>query len=183
MDYVLSGLSWKICLLYLDDIIVFSKTFEEHVQNLSLVLTRLQNSGLKVAAKKCHFFQKRVKFLGHIDSQDGVSTVESKTKCVREWPHPQNVKEVRQFMGLCAYYRRFIHQFAKIARPLHQLTEKNRPFVWDNDCQQAFVELKRLLTSSPILAFPVVGSPYLLETDASAESLGSSLSQVSGPGR
>ena len=178
MDYVLSGLSWKICLLYLDDIIVFSKTFEEHVQNLSLVLTRLQNSGLKVAAKKCHFFQKRVKFLGHIVSQDGVPTDESKTKCVREWPQPQNVKEVRQFMGLCAYYRRFIHQFAKIARPLHQLTEKNRPFVWDNDCQRAFVELKRLLTSSPILAYPVVGSPYLLETDASAESLGSILSQV-----
>ena len=81
-------------------------------------------------------------------------------------------------MGLWAYYRRFIHQFAKIAGPLHQLTEKNRPFVWDNDCQRAFVELKRLLTSSPILAYPVVRSPYVLETDASAESLGSILSQV-----
>ena len=103
MNYVLSGLSSKICLLYLDDIIVFSKTFEEHVQNLSLVLTRLQKSGLKVAAKKRHFFQARVKCLGHIISQDGVSTDESKTKCVMEWPQPQNVKEVRQFMGICAY--------------------------------------------------------------------------------
>ena len=178
MDYLLSGLSWKICLLYLDDVIVFSKTFEEHVQNLGLVLTRLQEAGLKVAPKKCHFFQPEVHFLGHVVSKHGVSTDSSKTQCVRDWPQPQNVKEVRQFMGLCAYYRRFIFQFAKIARPLHQLTELNRPFVWDKDCQSAFVELKRLLTSSPILAYPLVGSPYILDTDSSAESLGSILSQI-----
>ena len=178
MDYVLSGLSWKICLLYLDDVIVFSKTFDEHVQNLDLVLTRLKASGLKASSRKCHFFRPEVHFLGHVVSKNGVSTDESKTQCVRDWPQPRNVKEVRQFMGLCAYYRRFIHQFAKIARPLHQLTEKNKPFVWTNDCQSAFVELKKLLTTSPVLAYPVVGLPYVLETDASGESLGSILSQV-----
>ena len=178
MDFLLSGLSWKICLLYLDDVIVFSKTFEEHVHNLGLVLTRLHEAGLKVAPKKCHFFQPQVNFLGNVVSRDGVSTDPSKTQCIKDWPRPQNVKETRQFVGLCAYYRRFIFEFAKVARPLHQLTEKNRPFVWDDHCQSAFVELKRLLTSSPILAYPVVGLPYLLDTDASSESLGSVLCQV-----
>ena len=110
-------------------VIVFYETFEEHVQNLGLVSTR--EAGLKVAPKKCHFCQPEVHFLGHVVSKHGVSTDSSKTQCVRDWPQPQNVKEVRQFMGLCAYYRRFIFQFAKIARPLHQLTELNRPFVCD----------------------------------------------------
>ena len=95
MDYVLSGLRWKICLLYLDDVIVFSITFEEHVDQLGQVLTRLSDAGLKVAPKKCHFFQSQVAFLGHIVSAQGISTEDSKTQCIVEWPQPKNIKEVR----------------------------------------------------------------------------------------
>ena len=150
MDYVLSGLRWKICLLYLDDVIVFSKTFEDHVDQLGQVLTRLSDAGLKVAPKKCHFFQSQVAFLGHIVSAQGISTENSKTQCIVEWPQPKNIKEVRQFTGLCAYYRRYVKNFSQIARPLHKLTEKERPFLWTEECTKAFNDLKRALTSSPI---------------------------------
>ena len=176
MDYVLSGLRWKVCLLYLDDIIVFSKTFEEHVEQLGMVLARLSQSGLKVAPKKCHFFRPSVVFLGHIVSSQGLATDPSKTQCIVDWPQPKNVKEVRQFTGLCAYYRRYVRNFAQIARPLHKLTEKDRPFSWTEECTTAFNELKRLLTSSPILAYPIPGLEYILDSDASGEALGSVLS-------
>ena len=178
MDYVLSGLRWKVCLLYLDDIIVFSKTFEEHVEQLGMVLARLSQSGLKVAPKKCHFFRPSVVFLGHIVSSQGLATDPSKTQCIVDWPQPKNVREVRQFTGLCAYYRRYVRNFAQIARPLHQLTEKDRPFSWTEECTTAFNELKRLLTSSPILAYPIPGLEYILDSDASGEALGSVLSQI-----
>ena len=180
MDYVLSGLRWKICLLYLDDIIVFSKTFEDHVEQLSQVLTRIGEAGLKVAPKKCHFFQSEVMFLGNIVSKEGVATDPSKIQCIANWPQPKNVKEVRQFTGLCAYYRRYAQNFSEIARPHHKLTEKDRPFLWTEECSKAFNELKRLLTSSSILAYPIPGLDYLLDSDASAEALGSILSQVQG---
>ena len=178
MEHVLAGLQWKICLLYLDDIIIFSKTFEDHVEQLGQVLKRIGEAGLKVAPKKCHFFQSEVNFLGHIVTKDGVATDPSKTQCVKDWPQPKNVKEVRQYLGLCAYYRRYVENFAQIARPLHRLTEKDRPFQWTEECQKAFNQLKRLLTSSPILAYPIPGIDYILDSDASLESLGSVLSQV-----
>ena len=105
MDYVLSGLRWKICLLYWDDIIVFSKTFEEHVEQLNQVLTRIGEAGLKVAPKKCHFFLSEVMFLGNIVSKEGVATDPSKIQCIEDWPQLKKVKEVCQFTGLSAYYR------------------------------------------------------------------------------
>ena len=178
MEHVLSGLQWKVCLLYLDDIIVYSKTFEEYVERQSQVLTRLSEAGLKVASKKCHFFQAEVNFLGHIVSKEGVATDPSKIKSIIDWPQPKNVKEVRMFSGLCAYYRRYVEGFAKIARPLHKLTEKDCPFQWTDECQAAFDELKRRLTSSPILSYPIPGLEYVFDSDASSEALGSVLSQV-----
>lgn len=178
MEHVLSGLQWKICLLYLDDIIVFSKTFEQHVEQLSQVLTRIAEAGLKVAPKKCHFFQAQVNFLGHIVSKEGVATDPDKTRCVTEWPQPENIKHVRQFLGLCSYYRRYVKDFAQIAKPLHKLTEKDQRFAWTTECQNAFDKLKQLLTSSPILAYPIVGNDYVIDSDSSNEALGSVLSQV-----
>ena len=141
-------------------------------------MTRLSDAGLKVAPKKCHFFQSQVAFPGHIVSAQGISTEDSKTQCIVEWPQPKNIKEVRQFTGLCAYYRRYVKNFSQIARPLHKLTEKERPFLWTEECTKAFNDLKRALTSSPILAYPIPGVEYILDTDASAEALGSVLSQV-----
>ena len=107
-----------------------------------------------------------------------MATDPSKTECILNWPQPNNVKEMRQFYGLCAYCRRYVQNFAQIARPLHKLTEKDRPFLRDEYCEKSFQGLKRLLTSSPILAYPIPGLDYILDTDASAETLGSVLSQV-----
>lgn len=178
MEHVLSGLQWKICLLYLDDIIVFSKTFEEHLEKLAQVLTRIGNAGLKIAPKKCHFFQPQVQFLGHVVSKDGVGTDSSKTQVVKDWPAPTSVKQIRSFIGLCSYYRRYVQNFAQTARPLHKLTEKDTPFKWTAECQVSFDQLKHLLITSPILAYPIVGVQYVLDTDASLDALGSVLSQV-----
>ena len=108
MEKVLFGLTWKICLVYLDDIIIFSRSFEEHVENLKEVFERLKEANLKLSPKKCHFFKKQVKFLGHIVSENGVSTDPSKIQAVKDWPVPKNVKEVRSFVGLTSYYRKFI---------------------------------------------------------------------------
>ena len=178
MEHVLSGLQWKICLLYLDDIIVFSKTFEEHLEKLSQVLSRIGKAGLKISPKKCHFFQHQVHFLGHVVSKDGVGTDWSKTQAVRDWPIPTSVKQVRSFLGLCSYYRRYVHNFAQIARPLHKLTEKDTFFNWTEECQASFDQLKHLLTTSPVLAYPIPGLPYILDTDSSLSAHGSVLSQV-----
>jgi len=121
-------------MVYLDDIVVFSKTFEEHLHNLKEVCVRLKSAGLKLHPSKCKLFQKEVSFLGHRISEDGVSTDDDKTNAVKNWPVPKNVKEVRSFIGLCSYYRRFVLNFASVAKPLHLLTEKGWKFVWTDDC-------------------------------------------------
>ncbi|CAC5421618.1 Retrovirus-related Pol polyprotein from transposon 17.6 [Mytilus coruscus] len=125
MQYILSGLQWEICVNYLDDIIVFSKSFEEHITRLQEVFDRIQLAGLKIAPKKCFIFQKKVSFLGHVVNAEGISPDPIKIEAVQSWPMPTNVKDVRSFLGTCSYYRKFIKDFSKIARPLHRLTEKN----------------------------------------------------------
>lgn len=178
METVLSGLQWDICLIYIDDVIVYGKTFEEALENLKRVFTRLREAGLKLKPQKCKLFSKSVSFLGHIISEDGVATDYDKIKVVQQWPIPVTVTEVRSFLGLCSYYRRFIPGFAKIARPLHQLTEKGRKFVWTNDHQTAFESMKKHLTEAPILVYPDFSKPFILDTDASDTSIGAILSQV-----
>ena len=130
MEVVLAGLQWDICLIYLDDIITFGKSFDEAVENLEKVLDRLRTAGLKLKPKKCELFSKSVSFLGHIISDDGVATEPEKIKAVQDWPVPIDQTEVRSFLGLCGYYRRFIKGYAEIAKPMHTLTENGRPFVW-----------------------------------------------------
>ena len=131
MEAVLAGLQWDICLIYLDDIIVFGTSFDEAVENLQQVLGRLRNAGLKLKPKKCELFAKSVSFLGHIISDEGIATEPEKVKAVQEWPVPINQTEIRSFLGLCGYYRRFIKGYAEIAKPLHTLTEKRTTFCLD----------------------------------------------------
>ena len=153
-DRVLSGLHWEICLIYLDDIIVFSETFEEHVTRLQLVLRRLKQADLKVTPKKCHLFQFQVEFLGHIISAAGISTDPKKTEATDRWPPPKSIRDVRSFIGLCSYYRRFVKGFADITKPLYMLMEKEAVFSWTAECEQAFQTLKSALVTPPILAYP-----------------------------
>lgn len=154
MENVLAGLNFEICLLYIDDIIVYSKDFHSHVNHLDVVLQQLQEAGLKVSPKKCDFFKDQVAFLGHIVSQEGISTSPDKVSAIKEWPVPKSVTDVRSFLGTCSYYRRFIKQFTDIARPLHKLTEKTEKFTWTPQCDEAFKNLKIALTSAPILRYP-----------------------------
>ena len=124
MDSVLAGLQWSSYLVYLDDITIMGRTFEEHLGNLQQVLERLQQAGLKLQPKKCHFLQHKVNFMGHIISSTGISPDPSKTSKVKEWPRSTSVQEAQQFLGLANYYRRFVKDFAAIAKPLHQLKQK-----------------------------------------------------------
>ena len=177
MDRVLSGLQWRDCLVYRDDVIVVGKTFEDHLQHLKDVFHRLRLAGLKLQPPKCAFCKERVEFLGHIVSATGVAVDPDKTEKVAQWPIPVDRREVQQFLGLANYYRRFVRDFATIARPLHRLTEKTAPFEWTNLCQGAFEELRRRLTSAPVLAYPNSVDPFILDTDASDTGIGAILSQ------
>ena len=178
MDLLLAGVQWSTCLVYIDDIVIPGKTFEEHMHNLQVVLHKLKEAGLRLKPSKCNFFQRQVCYLGHIVSENGVATDPAKTEKVAAWPRPTSVTDVQRFLGLASYYRRFIRNFAHIAKPLHQLTEKARDFQWSEGCEEAFQELKNRLTSAPILAFPDFDQPFVLDTDASQAGIGAVLSQV-----
>ena len=138
MELVLRGHQWERCLIFLDDVIVHGKTFDDTLQNLDLILTRFRSANLKLKPSKCHLFKKSVTFLGHVVSKDGIKTDPEKIKAVSDWPVPSMVKEVRSFLGFANYYRRFIQGFATLAAPLHHLTNKNVIFRWDDESQKAF---------------------------------------------
>ena len=180
MERVLSGLPWEVCLSYLDDIIVHAKTFEAELAQLRSVFTRLREAGLKLSPKKCHLFKKRVVFLGHVVSKDGVSTDPEKIRAVCDWPTPVSASTLRGFLGLCSYYRRFVRGFADIAAPLHRLTEKDKAFSWSEECNDAFHRLTQVLSQAPVLAYPTTEGAFVLDTDASNTGIGAGLSQTQG---
>ncbi|GFW67109.1 retrovirus-related Pol polyprotein from transposon 412 [Trichonephila clavipes] len=153
------------------------RTFEEHLQNIRKVLSKLSDANLKLNPSKCKFFQKEVNYLGHIISAEGVRTDPEKVSAVKNWKHPENLRELRSFLGLCTYYRKFVKGFSNIARPLHKLTESKQKFQWTKECEDSFLQLKEALTSSPILIYPQPDKPFILDTDASNESVGAVLSQ------
>ena len=178
IDLVLAGLTWEVCLAYLDDLIVFSSTFVEHLERLQLVLNRLKEANLKLKPNKCFLFQRRVKFLGSIISADGIEPDPEKVQAVAEWPRPRNLTEVRSFVALASYYRRHIRSFAEIARPLHELTKKHARFEWGSRQEDSFLSLKHSLTNAPVLAMPVDGGGFILDTDANQFSMGCVLQQM-----
>ena len=177
MDFVMSGLNYQICLVYLDDVIIFSKTIEEHFERLVQMLERLKAANLKLKPSKCHLLKKSVNFLGHIVSENGLATDPEKVEAVKDWQVPNSVTEIRSFLGLCSYYRRFVKDFSQIAAPLHALTMKNKSYLWTENCQEAFENLKDKLINSPILSMPDDHGQYYLDTDASNNSIGAVLSQ------
>ena len=179
MDRILSGLQWETCMVYLDDVVIYSKTVEEHFSRLREIFNRFRNAKLKLKPGKCHLFQKKVKFLGFELSKDGVSAQSSKSEAILNWPTPTNVEQLRAFIGTASYYRRFIKNFAEIASPLHKLTSVNvKEFRFTQECQKSFETLKKKLTTTPILSYPRLGSEFILDTDASSTGLGAVLSQI-----
>nr|VZI45708.1 unnamed protein product [Spirometra erinaceieuropaei] len=170
MQSVLAHLYPHSCLIYLDDVTVFGRTAQQHNANLAAVLSALRDAGLRLNPQKCKFLCRKVTFLGHEVSPQGIQASQEKLEAVRSWPTSKTPTEVRGFLGLASYYRRFILHFAELARPLHRLTEKGRSFTWSDDCQQAFYELKAKLTSAPILMLPDTSPeapPFILDSDAS----------------
>ena len=183
MDIVLTGLQWTSCLVYLDDIIVLGRTFTEHLSNLGSVFSRIRDAGLKIKPEQCSFLKEKVKYLSHIVSKEGIAADPEKTATVKTWPTPTSTKEVQQFLGLANYYRRFIKDFAQIAKPLHKLTERTSSFLWTTECQKSFEILRHLLSSPPILSYPDFIKPFILDTDASNDGIGGVLSQLDKDGR
>ena len=178
MDRVLAGLHWETCLFYLDDIIVFAATREDHLNRLRQVLKRLRHTKLKLGTDKCTFATKEVSYLGHRVTEEGLLPDPSLLAAIREISSPKNATEVRSFLGLAGYYSRYVKNFTATTSPLHALTQKDAVFHWSANCQEAFDRLKTLLTTSPITAFPNFSLPFRLYTDASTAGLGAILAQV-----
>ncbi|CAF5042976.1 unnamed protein product, partial [Rotaria magnacalcarata] len=179
MDLVLGGLKWSCALVYLDDIIVYSPTFSSHLQHLESVLQQIQENGLTLHLSKCQFCKTKLRYLGHVVSQTGIEPDPEKIRAVRDYLVPTRLKEVRTFLGLTSYYRRFIKNYAAIAEPLISLTRNsdNKPFQWTSLCQQAFDHLRHLLIEAPIIAYPQFDKTFILQLDASDFGLSAILAQ------
>ena len=177
MQCCLAGLNWDIALCFLDDVIIFSKDFDEHLSRLGKVLDRFQQFHLKLKPSKCHLLQEEVSYLGHRVSAAGISTDPQKIQAVREWPTPTNCKDVKSFLGLCLYYRRFVHRFSDIATPLYDVSNLKR-FQWTAEAQAAFVKLKEALITAPVLGHPDFSLPFIVDADASDLGVGCTLSQI-----
>ena len=173
-----SGLFRKFCHAYIDDIIIFSKTLQYHNEKLRVVLKRLQDAKLKVKPEKCKFAYTSVLFLGHVVNNKGISPDPSKTDEILKWPTPIFVNKVRNFLGVSNYYRRFIKNYSTTATPLNRLLEANHQFKWTTECENSFVILKNLLTTTPILVFPNFKKHFTLDCDASDTGLNAVLPQL-----
>ncbi len=200
MEKCMGSLNLKEVMVFLDDLIVFSATLEEHEERLMHVLGKLKEFGLKLSPEKCSFFKTSIKYLGHVVLERGVETDTEKIAALRKWPKPKNIKELKSFLGFAGYYRRFIGDYSKIARPLNDLTvgylppkeygkgnlkdpipmiDPKRPFAdkWTQKCDEAFDTLIHKLPTAPVLGFADARKPYILHTDASLHGLGAALYQ------
>jgi transposase InsO family protein len=177
MDRFRTGLPTVMMLIYLDDIIIFSDTFTRHLEDLVLVFQRLQEFKLKANRDKCFFCTDSVKYLGHIITPDGITPDPDKISAIQTRKNPSSLKEVMGFVQMCSWFRRFVPNFADVARPLTNLTKKNAEFKWDSPQQEAYDALKKALATSPILRQADPLMPFVLKTDASSYALGACLLQ------
>ena len=181
---------YNILLVYLDDVIIFSGTIDQHIERLAVAFSRLRAHKLKLEFSKCSLFQEKVRFLGHVISADGIKTDPNKVSAVKEWVLPRTVKDLRRFLGFVAYYRRFVPKFAALAAPLHKLVashnQKGKSTIitdlWTDLHTQSFQKIKDALTTTATLGFPDFTRTFILETDASHDVLGAVLSQVQAEG-
>jgi hypothetical protein len=177
MNYVFMGELDKFVVVFIDDILVFSKGTEEHEEHLSIVLQRLRDHQLHAKFSKCKFWLSKVQFLGHVISLEGIFVDPGKVREVLDWKPPMTVHQVRNFLSLADYYRRFIPNFSKIAKHITNLLKKDEKFVWNTKRDEAFQTLKKLLTTSPMLAQPDIAKPFDIYCDESGTGLGCVLMQ------
>nr|KYP32028.1 Retrovirus-related Pol polyprotein from transposon 17.6 [Cajanus cajan] len=181
MNHILRDCIGKFVVVYFDDILVYSKTLDEHLGHLRQVLIILRVNHLYANLEKCTFCQEQVKFLGFIVGKEGVQVDSEKIKAIQEWPTPKSVGEVRSFHGLASFYRRFVKDFSTLASPLNELVKKDVPFLWGEAQEKAFKTLKEKLTNAPILALPNFDQTFELECDASGLGIGAVLLQGGHP--
>jgi hypothetical protein len=177
MEIVLNGLQWSTCLIYLDDVIIYGRTFDEHMTRLRDVLDRVKNSGLKLSPPKCHLLEPEVRFLGHIVTSAGTRPDPDNVRKLLEWPTPTCATDVRGILGLANYYRKYIQDFAKRVNAMTALTRKHQTFVWSEQCEHEFCDIKNALVGSDVMAYPTANDIFILDTDASQRGLGAVLSQ------
>ena len=178
LQYCLSDILYKYCCVYIDDIIIFSDTMENHIEHLSQVFERLSSHNLRLNPGKCEFATEEISYLGHVISPDGIRPDPDKTTSIENFPVPKTLRDIRAYLGLTSYYRRFVKNYSKIAFPINQLLKKDSPFIWTKECQAAFESLKNKLISAPILGHFKPESPIILYTDASNYAIGCILSQI-----
>lgn len=181
MNHTLAGGLRKFVIVFFDDILIYNRSLAEHVSHLRQVFQWLQADSWKLKLSKCTFAQTSIAYLGHVVSAAGVSTDPSKIQAVQDWPRPTSLKELRGFLGLAGYYRKFIKNFALIAKPLSDLLRKDSVFVWSFIQADAFSMLKKALCSAPVLALPDFSQPFHIETDACAVGIGAVLQQQGHP--
>ena len=177
MDHVLGRYKWQCVLVYIDDIIVYSPDFDQHLKDVNKVLSLIVDSGLTLSPSKSHIAYQTIKALGHSISNLGIGTNDEAVKAVKEFPIPRNVHELKRFLGLAVYYRRFIQDFSIIATPLHLLLKKDKEWAWTEEQSKSFDKIKDELISAPLLVHPNYEKPFYLYTDASNYGLGAVLSQ------
>jgi transposase InsO family protein len=183
MIVVLAELLWDICLVYLDDVLIFSPSFDQHLKDVKRVTERLHQHGFLLQAKKCSFAMQEVTYLGHRVSSKGLRPDPSKLRVLREFPRPTDVKTLRAFLGLAGYYRKFINGFSSIADPLYTLTRDNVDWTWSPTSEEAFVKLRNALLTDAVLPFPDFNLPFIVDCDASEVGMGAILSQVVADGQ
>lgn len=177
MSQIFRDLEGNQMLCYLDDILIFSKDVESHLRALDEILQRLQDAGLKLKLRKCKFFGKQIKFLGHVISDKGIGVQEEKVEAIANFPIPKDQKGLKRFLGMAGYYRPFVANFSKIAYGLTKLLKKDTPYVWAEEQDEAFNHLKQKLMSAPILCYPDFKKPFIIATDASDTGIGAVLLQ------
>lgn len=177
MDNVLQGLQGNICLVYMDDIIVFSTSLEEHIKHLQKVFERLRNARLKIQLDKSEFLRIEVEFLGHLVTKDGIKPNPRKIMAIQKFPIPRTAKEIKSFLGLLGYYRRFIKGFAKLTRPFTKCLKKGATIEHTPEYIKTFEICKNILCNDPVLQYPDFEKPFILTTDASNVAIGAVLSQ------
>jgi hypothetical protein len=169
----------KFIVVFIDDILVYLRNEEEHEGYLRLVLQKLRDHKLYAKLRKCEFWLKQVAFLGHVILKGGISMDPSKVQDVLSWKTPTSVSDIRSFLGLAGYYRRFIEGFSRISKPMTGLLEKDKEFKWTSACESSFQELKKRLTTAPVLVMPDMEKPFSIYCDASDQGLGCVLMQDS----
>ena len=173
MNRLFTGKEWNFIFVYLDDLLIVSKSLTEHVQHVGKVLKQLSEANLRLKPQKCKFAQQQVEYLGHTLTSEGVRPNDGKTRAVKEFVRPTTGKEVKSFLGLVNYYRRHLKNLAIVARPLTALTRKGIVRLdWTRECEEAFQEVKQMLCTATMLRPPDMGKEFFLSTDASARGFG-----------